>query len=122
MHKRQRTSAGGQGTECQVTTGRRKTLESRTLGVGLFFCGKADRFGRPGRQFCLLDAAEEDIAEAIGGFIVETEVRIFFHDIKCVAEFIGEFRLRCADRHDFILPGRSFGFLRPLFHRRVQTE
>jgi hypothetical protein len=81
------------------------------LGAGFFFGGEAEGFGGEIGEFYLLDAAKEDAAEAIGGFVVETEVGILFHDIECVAEFVGEFRLRCADGHRTILPGRSIGFL-----------
>lgn len=91
-------------------------MEGRDLGVGFFFGGKADGLGGAGIELCLLDAAKENVSKPFGSFVVETEVGILFHDIKCVAEFVGEFRLRCADRHDSILAGRSIGFLAPLFH------
>ena len=41
---------------------------------------------------------------------------ILFHDIECVAEFVGEFRLGCADGHRAILPGGSIGVLKGFFH------
>lgn len=97
-----------------------RLLDDGTLGVGLVLGGQPNGLGGAGGQFCLLDTAEKDVAELICGFVVETEVGILFHDIECVAEFVGEFRFRCADRHDSIVAGRSIGFLGLLFHRGTQ--
>jgi hypothetical protein len=77
--------------------GDKSLLEQLMLGEGFFFGGKADGLGGACGDLGLLDAAKEDAAEFVGGFVVETEVRILFHHIKCVAEFVSEFRLRCAD-------------------------
>lgn len=69
----------------------------------------------------MLDSANENITQPSGSFIVQTEVRILFHDIQCVAEFVGEFRLRSADRHDLILAGESIDNLKPFFHRTASS-
>ena len=82
--------------------------------AGLFFL----RSTGESRRLRLLDAAQENVAQPQGCFVVQTEMGILFHDIKCVAEFVCEFRLRCADRHTFILAGRSIAGFIPLFHRR----
>lgn len=92
-------------------------VNDQSSGVGFLLGGKANGLGGAGGQFGLLDAAEKDAAKFIGGFVVETEVGVLFHDIECVAEFVGEFRFRCANRHRSIVAGQSIGFLPQFFHR-----
>jgi hypothetical protein len=127
MQKRQGTKPGNEGTRCRVGKRFSGVQGEQGSGEGFFFSGEADGFGRtPGEiNFCLFYAAEKDFAESIGGFVVQTEVGILFHDIKGVAEFVGEFRLRCADRHGSIVAGRSIGFPGPFFHsigQKIETR
>jgi len=126
MQKRQGTKPGNEGARCRGSKRLSGVQGEQGSGEGFFFSGEADGFSRTSGEinFCLLDAAEKDFAESIGGFVVQTEMGILFHDIKGVAEFVGEFRLRCADRHGSIVAGRSIGFPGPFFHssgQRIET-
>jgi hypothetical protein len=77
------------------------------LGKDLFFCREADGLGgaRGYRKLRLFDTAEEDVAQSVGCFVIQSKVRILFHDTQGVTEFVGEFRFRSADRHGSILAG-----------------
>ena len=101
---------------CQ--TGSMHKYRPKEQGTPNRSCLNQDPWAGSKLNFCLLDAAEKYIAQPHGCFVVKTEVRILFHHIKCVAEFVSKFRLRCADRHDFILAGGSIAFLRPFFPQR----
>ena len=70
----------------------------------------------------LLDTTDENITQSLGRLVVQAQVRVLFHDLECVAEFVREFRLRCADRQMFIVEGWSIGFLALFFHRRNLSE
>jgi hypothetical protein len=126
MQKRQGTKPRNEGARCRRSKRLSGVQGEQGSGEGFFFSREADGFSRTSGEinFCLLDAAEKDFAESIGGFVVQTEMGILFHDIKGVAEFVGEFRLRCADRHGSIVAGRSIGFPGPFFHssgQRIET-
>lgn len=61
------------------------------LGEDLFLFGGETDWGSRAtgeRALGLLDAPKEDPAELAGGFVVQTEVRVLFHYIEGVAEFV----------------------------------
>lgn len=69
----------------------RQVVRLEALGEDLFpVGGETDRCSRATgeRGLGLLDAPKEDPAELAGGFVVQTEVRVLFHHIKGIAEFV----------------------------------
>ena len=63
------------------------------LGEDFFpFGGKTDGGSRATgeRAFGLLYASKQDPAELAGGFVVQTEVRVLFHYVEGIAEFVRE--------------------------------
>jgi hypothetical protein len=69
-------------------------------------CGPA---GERGLGF--IDSAKQDAAKLAGGFVIQAQVRIFFHHFQGVAEFGHEFRIRLGKHHEPILPGPAPGFI-----------
>jgi hypothetical protein len=82
-------------------------LSRSKLGEDFFFCRETDGLGWTGRyrKLRLFDTAEEDVAQPVGRFVIQSKVRILFHNIQGIAEFVGQFRFRSADRHGSILAG-----------------
>lgn len=81
--------------------------------------------GRAGeRVFRFADVALQDVAELAGVLLVQSEVRVLFHDIQGVAEIGGGIRIGFGVQHRTILQGahgRFIDFLKLLYAIRCKA-